>query len=198
VPNGFTCTKEEYVAWIADRVRELDEPVDIVGHDWGSMMVQRLATTQPELVRTYTLVDGATSGPLKWHELAQQWQTPEVGEQVMAMMTPELVEPVMRDAAHPDPAGCAARVDERMKQAILLLYRSAVDVGEEWNPGEKGRERPAMVLWGRDDPYAKPERGERAATAANARLLVVDGGHWAIFEHPAQTARTLEEHWASA
>jgi pimeloyl-ACP methyl ester carboxylesterase len=85
-----------------------------------------------------------------------------------------------------------------MKQAILLLYRSAIDVGEEWNPGEKGRERPGMILWGRDDPYAKPERGEQAASAANARFLVVDGGHWAIFEHPTPTARTLEEHWASA
>ncbi len=30
VPDGFGCTKEEYVAWIADRVRELGEPVDIV------------------------------------------------------------------------------------------------------------------------------------------------------------------------
>ncbi|MSO79542.1 MAG: alpha/beta hydrolase [Acidimicrobiia bacterium] len=198
IPDGFTCTKEEYVAWIADRVRELDEPVDIVGHDWGSMMVQRLATTQPDLVRTYTLADGASAGAFKWHDLAQQWQTPEVGEQVMEMMTPEVVEAVMREAMHPDPAGCAARIDDTMKQAILLLYRSAIDVGAEWNPGERGRERPGMILWGRDDPYTKPERGEGAATAANARVEVLGGGHWAVFEHPGNTARLLEEHWASA
>jgi pimeloyl-ACP methyl ester carboxylesterase len=104
----------------------------------------------------------------------------------------------MLDARHPDPAGCAGRVDNTMKQAILKLYRSAIDVGEEWDPGERGRERPGMILWGRDDPYAKPERGERAAAAANARFEVLDGGHWAIFEHPGDTAHLLEEHWANA
>jgi pimeloyl-ACP methyl ester carboxylesterase len=197
LPDGFACTKEEYVDWVKQQVRELGEPVDIVGHDWGSMMVQRVATTSPDLVRTYTLIDGAAAGSFKWHDLAQQWQTPEVGEQVMEMMTPELVEPVMRDAGHPDPAGCAARVDDTMKAAILRLYRSALDVGGEWDPGERGRERPGLVLWGRDDPYAKPARGEAVAAAANARMQVLDGGHWAVFEHPGETARALEEHWAS-
>jgi pimeloyl-ACP methyl ester carboxylesterase len=198
IPDGFGCTKEEYADWVIERLRELGEPIDIMGHDWGSTLVQRVATTRPDLVRTYTLADGAMSGPLKWHDLAQQWQTPEVGEQVMELMTPDVVKPVMRDAAHPDPAGCAARVDDTMKHAILLLYRSALDVGAEWNPGERGRERPGMIFWGRDDPYAKPKRGEEAAEAANAPLRVLDGGHWAIFEHPAETARLLEAHWAAA
>lgn len=197
IPDGFTSTKEEYAGWVADRVRDLGEPVDIVGHDWGSMLVQRVATTHPDLVRTYTLADGGTSGPFTWHDLAQQWQTPEVGEQIMELMTPDAVEAVMRDAGHPDPKGCAERVNDTMKQAILRLYRSAIDVGAEWNPGERGRERPGLILWGRDDPYTKPKRGEEAAAAADAPLRVLDGGHWAIFQHPAETARALEAHWAA-
>ena len=198
VPDGFACTKEAYADWVTDRVRDLGAPVDIVGHDWGSMIIQRVATTHPDLVRTYTLAAGATSGPFEWHELAQQWQTPEVGEQVMEMMTPDVMEPVMRDAGHPDPAGCAAAVDDTMKDAVLRLYRSAIDVGAEWDPGEGGRQRPGLILWGRDDPYAKPERAEAVATAAAARMVVLDGGHWAIFEHPGETARLLEAHWAAA
>ena len=197
IPAGFGCTKEEYAEWVADRVRELGEPVDLVGHDWGAMLVQRLATTRPELVRTYTLADGGVSGPLNWHDLAKQWQTPEVGEQVMALLVPETIEPVMRDYGHPDPAGCAASVDDRMKDAILRLYRSAVDVGDEWDPGTRGRERPALIIWGRDDPFGKPKRGEEAASAANARIEVIDGGHWAAFAHPDETARLLDEHWTS-
>ncbi len=198
IPEGFTSTKEEYADWVAERVREVGQPVDIVGHDWGSMLVQRVATTQPDLVRTYTLADGATAGAFQWHDLAQQWQTPEVGEQVMELMTPDVVEPVMRDAGHPDPAACAARVDDTMKQAILRLYRSAIDVGAEWDPDERGRERPGLILWGRDDSYAKPKRGEEVAAAAGAPMHVLDGGHWAIFEHPAETAGLLEAHWAAA
>jgi pimeloyl-ACP methyl ester carboxylesterase len=116
----------------------------------------------------------------------------------MELMTAETVEPVMRDAGHPDPAGCASHVDDTMKAAILRLYRSAVDVGTEWDPGTRGRERPGLVLWGRDDPFAKPTGGEVVAAAANAPLRVFTGGHWAIFEHPDETARVLEELWSEA
>jgi pimeloyl-ACP methyl ester carboxylesterase len=195
VPDGFDCTKESYAGWVADQMREVGEPVDLVGHDWGAMLCQRVAVMHSDLVRTYTLVNGGVGGPIKWHDLALQWQTPEVGEQVMEMMTPELVEPVMRDAGHPDPAGCAAHVDDTMKAAILKLYRSAVDVGADWAP-HGTLDRPGLVLWGRDDPFAKPKRGEEVAAALGTRCVVVDGGHWAIFDRPVETARLLEEHWA--
>lgn len=198
IPDGFSCTKEEYADWLADQLRALGEPVDLVSHDWGALIAQRVATTTPNLVRTYMLADSGAVGPFKWHELAQQWQTPEIGEQVMEMMTPDLVEPVMRDNGHPDPATCAAHVDDTMKQSILLLYRSAVDVGAEWDPGEQDIDRPGLILWGRDDPFAKAERGEAVAARLKASLQLIDGGHWAIFEHPAETARLLTEHWASA
>ena len=198
VPDGFHCTKEEYAAWIVDQLRAIGEPVDLVGHDWGSLLTQRVATTEPELVRTYTLADGAVCGPLHWHGLAQQWATPDVGEQVMELMTLETVPPALAEQGHPDPAGCATRLDDTMKQSILRLYRSATDIGADWDPRTRGRERPGLILWGRDDAFGKPKRGEDAAAAANARLRVLDGGHWAIFQHAAETARELEAHWAIA
>ncbi len=198
IPDGFACTKEEYAAWVAERVRELGEPVDLVGHDWGSILVQRIATTTPELIRTYTLSDGVVSPIFVWHDLAQQWQTPELGEQIMELMTPDAIVAALSDAQHPDAAAAAARGDDAMKRAILCLYRSAVDLRSEWDPGERAQQRPGLVMWGCDDPYGSPAGGEAAARAAGARFVLVDGGHWAILEHPAQTARTLEEHWASA
>jgi pimeloyl-ACP methyl ester carboxylesterase len=162
------------------------------------MLVQRVTTTRPDLVHTYSLIDGGVNGPMQWHDLAKQWQTPELGEQVMELMTPDAVEAVMRDNGHPDPAGLAARVDDTMKAAILALYRSAVDVGGEWAPGPASRSRPLLVMWGRDDPFAKAKRGQEIATTGDARLVLLDGGHWAAFEHPEETARELEAHWACA
>ena len=35
-------------------------------------------------------VFAGVGGTIEWHDLALQWQTPEVGEQVMEMMTPAL------------------------------------------------------------------------------------------------------------
>jgi pimeloyl-ACP methyl ester carboxylesterase len=198
VPPGFGSTKDEYAAFVADEVAAIGEPVDLVGHDWGSLLTQRVATTRPELVRTWTSSGGAIHPRFKWHDLAQQWQTPEVGEQVMAAMTPELVEPVMADAGHPDPAGCARHVDERMKQAILALYRSAVDIVDEWNPSAPSG-RPALFLWGTNDPYSSVEYGRAAADQEGATYTVIDGaGHWAIAERPDESVGALEAHLASA
>src|ERR671937_199808 len=66
VPDGFGCTKDEYARWLAGELRAIGEPVDLVGHDWGSLLTQRIATTEPELVRTYTHVDAAVCGHLHW------------------------------------------------------------------------------------------------------------------------------------
>ena len=68
----------------------------------------------------------------------------------------------------------------------------------EWDPAEGGRERPGLVLWGSDDSYGLPAGGAAAARAAGARFVLLEGGHWAIFEHPDVVARELEAHWAAA
>jgi pimeloyl-ACP methyl ester carboxylesterase len=79
VPEGFGATKEEYVTWIVRQIEEIGEPVDLVGHDWGSLLTERIALTQPDLLRSFTMANGAVTDAFTWHDLAVQWQTPEVG-----------------------------------------------------------------------------------------------------------------------
>jgi pimeloyl-ACP methyl ester carboxylesterase len=196
VPAGFGCTKDEYATWLADQLRSFDEPVDVVGHDWGSILVQRVATTNPELVRSWVLANGAVSEVFRWHELAEQWQTPEVGEQIMELMSGDALVDALREARHPDPVGAVARIDDTMKSAVLALYRSAVHVAEEWTPGPVPGERPALVFWGDHDPYGTPEYGRAAATQAGAEFVALDAGHWSILERPDQAAAVLERFWA--
>jgi pimeloyl-ACP methyl ester carboxylesterase len=196
VPAGFGCTKDEYAAWLADRLRAFDEPVDVVGHDWGSILVQRVATTHPELLRSWVLADGAVSEIFRWHELAQQWQTPEVGEQIMELMSGDAVIDALREAGHPDPVGAVTRLDNTMKSAVLALYRSAVHIAKEWTPGPVAGERPALVFWGDHDPYGPPEYGRAAATRAGAEFVALDAGHWSIVERPDDAAALLREFWA--
>jgi pimeloyl-ACP methyl ester carboxylesterase len=33
-PAGFGGTKEDYAAWLADELRRIEGPIDLVGHDW--------------------------------------------------------------------------------------------------------------------------------------------------------------------
>ena len=55
------------------------------------------------------------------------------------------------------------------KDTILKLYRSAVDIGAEWQPDLEKLEVPAMVIWGRTDPYVPLEFGEAPGGADESR-----------------------------
>ena len=87
LPDGFDCTKEAYLGWLIAEVEKAGEPVDIVGHDWGALLTERLASVRPDLVRTWAAGGGAIDETYVWHQLAQAWQTPGMGEQVMAGFT---------------------------------------------------------------------------------------------------------------
>jgi pimeloyl-ACP methyl ester carboxylesterase len=200
VPPGFVPTKEAYVDWLVGEIERLGAPVDLVGHDWGSLLVQRAVSIRPDLVRTWACGDGPIDAEYVWHDLAQQWQTPGVGEQIMAMMTgAQLAEGL---AAGGVPAAVAPEVarhvDDTMKACILGLYRSAIHVGAEWQAGVEKVTRPALVLWSRDDPYVAPRFAERLAARVRGELVLLDGcGHWWPHERPAEAAAALERFWSA-
>jgi pimeloyl-ACP methyl ester carboxylesterase len=87
-------------------------------------------------------------------------------------------------------------VDERMKDCILRLYRSAVNVGAEWEAEVARITRPALILWSRDDPYVTPRFAERLAARVRGELVLLEGcGHWWPFDRPAEAAAALERFW---
>jgi pimeloyl-ACP methyl ester carboxylesterase len=117
-------------------------------------------------------------------------------------MTPDALEMALAAMTDADAAAQTVQhLTDDMKRCILSLYRSAVTVGAEWQPGVEavaGR-FPTLVLWGRDDAYVGPEMGERAAKRYDAKLVMFDGsGHWWPLTRAAETAAALEELWASA
>ncbi len=199
-PGGFPATKEAYVDWLVDAIARIGAPVDLVGHDWGAILVQRVVALRPDLVRTWVSGSGVVDVEYEWHPLAQQWQTPEVGEQVMELIAGDaLAEGLMQGGMPPTVAqDVAARVDEAMKGCILSLYRSALHVGREWQGDVERNARPALVLWGARDPYAHVRFAERLAARVQGRLCVLDTGHWWPVERPADVATTLEAFWATA
>lgn len=199
VPAGFDVTKESYVDWLIAEIESLGEPVDLVGHDWGSILVQRVAALRPDLTRTWAAGNGPVDEEYVWHDTAKMWQTPDVGEQVMAALTPDLLRAGIVAAGVPDDLAARAVgfLDETMKDCILRLYRSAVDVGAEWAP-DMSNAKPGLALWSEDDPYVAPEFGRRLAERVGGRFVLLEGcGHWWPSQRPAETARVLEEHWAT-
>jgi hypothetical protein len=199
IPTGFAPTKEAYAAWVVAELEAFGEPVDLVGHDWGSLLVQRVASTRPDLIRTWAAGSGPVDAEYVWHDTAQLMQTPEVGEQVMAGMSGDglylaFVDEIGEAAAR----ALADHVDDTMKSCILALYRSAVTVGAEWQPAVDalGPARPAAVIWGRHDAYAPVRFGERLAERVGAELVVLDSGHFWPAQRPVEAAAALTALWA--
>ena len=199
-PPDFSATKEAYVDFAIEQIARAGEPVHLVGHDWGGNLVQRIVSLRPDLVRTWASGSGIVDRDYTWHEVAQQWQTPGVGEQVMELSTPEMLVASLEASGVPatTAAVTGAHFDAEMKAAILSLYRSAVNIGAEWQPDVERVTRPALVIWGEADPFGDVRYAHRLAERVRAELLLLPGcGHWWPLERPAEVAAALERFWAT-
>jgi len=199
IPTGFDCSKEAYCDWLLRELDNIDGPIDLVAHDWGAILALRVTSLEPTLVRTWA-VGGAPLDPeYEWHRAAKLWQTPEIGEQVMERLTPETLASGLVAAGVPsaDAAETARHVDPAMKRSILALYRSAVHVGVEWEPGLARIESPGLVIWGADDPYVAPTFGSRLASRTGARFVSFpDCSHWWQLQRAGEVAKELEALWS--
>jgi pimeloyl-ACP methyl ester carboxylesterase len=201
LPEGFDSSKEAYAEWIVTQLERIGEPVDVVAHDWGAILMLRVVSIRPDLVRTWAGGGGAIDRDYVWHDFARQWQTPEVGEKVMdEVMVPETIVGILVQSGVPPEIAVdvAASVDERMKKSMLRLYRSATRLGDDWHEGVDGITRPGLVLWGRDDLVVAAGFAERLARRVNAELLIFDNcGHWWPSQRPVEAAQALERFWAT-
>ena len=199
VTDSFDHTKEAYVDWLIAELERLGEPVHLVGHDWGAIFATRIASVRPDLVRTWAVADGPVDAGYGWHPLAKVWQTPGQGEQFMAGTTAEGFASNLRalDVPADDALATATRIDPRMKDSILKLYRSATNVSAEWGPDVHRATPGGLIFWGDRDPLCPVEFAYRMGAAAQVKeIRILDAGHWVILQQPEQVARLLEEHWA--
>jgi len=206
VPEGFGATSDDYLAWLIAEVERLDGPVDLVGHDWGGGHVMRLAIERPDLIRSWcTDIGGAFDPAYVWHDAAQAWQTPDVGEAAVAGMANAPREALttqfqglgMSAAAATD---VARAVNADMARCILALYRSAAQpkIAEIGAGVEKAKARPGLVIIATEDHYTGGEAlARRTAERSGAKVSVLEGlGHWWMCQDPKRGASALKEFFA--
>jgi pimeloyl-ACP methyl ester carboxylesterase len=201
-PAGWAATKEAYAEWLEARIVAFGTPVDLVAHDWGAILAQRVASQRPDLIRTLACGSGPLDETYTWHAMAQAWQTPEIGEQIVAGMLAraraDLVAGLVAGGAPETLASIQAdALDAEMARCILALYRSAISVGSEWQAAVDAMpRRPALVFHGADDSYVEEPVAERLAARLECTLMVFDGcGHWWTWERAPQVAAALTELW---
>jgi pimeloyl-ACP methyl ester carboxylesterase len=203
--DDFPATYLAYRDWLESELAQVDQPIDLVGHDWGGGHVVNAVMHRPELVRSWASdVVGLFDPDYVWHDLAQVWQTPGDGEELVnTLLGGTVADRAERMAALGIPMDIATSMapaqNAEMGRAILLLYRSARQpaMAEAGRALENAAARPGLSLLATDDPYiGHADSRRRAADRAGARTEVLDGlGHWWMVEDPARGADALTRFW---
>ncbi|MGV2068534.1 alpha/beta fold hydrolase [Agrobacterium sp. 22-226-1] len=96
------------------------------------------------------------------------------------------------------PDRIVADVDGRMGDCILRLYRSALNVGREWQPSLANITASTLVVHGLKDRPVPPELAEALAKDIRAReVVLLDAGHWYPLQRPDEMAMALNTFWSS-
>jgi pimeloyl-ACP methyl ester carboxylesterase len=205
VPQGFEPTQIGYRDWLITELEALGGDVDLVGHDWGAGHVYGVLAERPDLLRSWAAdCAGLVHPDYVWHDAAQAWQTPEVGEKAIEAMFGTSLEQrastwaslgIREDIARQ----IAAEQNPTMGRCVLSLYRSAAQpamhvLGERLRTTER---RPGLVLVATDDPYTgTPEMATAVAESLGASTVRLEGqGHWWMFDGAAAAADVLAAHW---
>ncbi|MFD9741285.1 alpha/beta fold hydrolase [Umezawaea sp. NPDC059074] len=201
-PPRFAATVDECERQVVAELAAFGEPVHLVGHDLGGGHVVRVATTHPELLRSWVSdAVGVFHRDHTGHYLAGLWRTPGVGEvDVRRRFGGPVADRVRTMVGRGMPREVAERIasdqDEATGRAVLAHYRSTgapVDL-------VAAARRPGLALLAPADHLVGTAAHRReAAVAAGARVEVLHGlGHWWMLQDPARIARVLTGFWASA
>jgi pimeloyl-ACP methyl ester carboxylesterase len=206
---GFAATKDDYADWLSHELAHFDDPVDLVGHDFGGLLCLRLVTGLGTPVRSWA-VDRANAfhRDYVWHRSARIWQTPGAGERALARVCADSPGGPRRGTARLQQLGVPAETareisgahDSTMSQSILSLYRSArPNVRADWRIDRPvGAIPPGLVLYAAADPFGDERLSDEVGAelgAAKARLE--DLGHYWMLEDPVRAMHVLQWFWAS-
>ena len=203
-PDGFGATKEDYVEWLVGELAQIDEPIDLVGHDWGAGLTYRVATAHGERLHSWAADVGNIAHPdYEWHDFAKLWQTPGEGEAFIESQNatpPEERAPLFESMgiSHDDALEMASASDATMGECILALYRSATpNPHDHWGPWTPTK-APGLILNPTDDPFGDATLAAEVAESLGAEVARIEGaGHFWPYQAPDQAAAVLESFWAS-
>lgn len=203
-PAGFGATKDAYADWLISEIVKANTrnggPIDIVGHDWGALLTQRAISLRPDLIRSWVASNALIDPDYRWHKLARMWQTPILGEFVMARTKPAAMASALMQGGLPTEIARheGAALNKTMRQCILRLYRSAKTAGSEWSPVLDNMPAKGLIYWGEKDPYVPLSLARQFSQDRNVPLHIEEGaGHWAIAERAGNFANVLKEFWAN-
>ena len=175
--------------------------VHLVLHDFGGPWGLEWGVAHPDRLASVVLIDTGVLIGYYGHPSAILWHTPLTGEAYVLSTTRATFTAFLQaNNPRPLPQRFVNRMyddwDRATRCAMLHYYR---DIG---NPDAMGRHeaevlrrriRPALVVWGKEDPYVPASLAEtqkQAFPAAEIHVLAGDG-HWPFVDEPRRVARLV-------
>lgn len=187
---------------VAGYARHLGGVLDTLGiqrahlvlHDFGGPWGLAWAAAHPEVFASTVLINTGVLPGYRWHYLARIWRTPLLGELFQLLASRRGFHLLLK---HGNPRGLPRDFvdgmyddyDRGTRRAVLRLYRATSNpdrLTEELAAVLRPLARPALVLWGRHDPYLDLAYAERQRDVfPSARIVVLDqSGHWPYADDP--------------
>lgn len=178
--------------------------------DYGAPVGLRLALSRPERVTAIisqngnAYVEGLSEG---WNPIQAYWKapTPEHRAALRKLLTPETTkwqyvhgvtdETLVAPEAYTLDALLMARPgNDEIQLDLFLDYASNVDLYPTFQRYFREERPPLLAVWGRNDPFFLP-RGAEAFRRdnPNARVRLLNTGHFALETHAAEIAREIRE-----
>lgn len=194
------------VDFVEDALGELGiRRVHLVAHDVGGHIGLEWAARHPRLLRSVTVIDTGLLLGYRHHQLAQISRSPgaELFWQQFSRASFSAGIQQGQDLSHQLPADFVNRLyddlDRETRCAIIDLYRTTdepeINAVAERQARVLARRkgRPALVLWGANDPYLPVEMASRQTEGfPAARIEIFErSGHWPFVDFPAETERLV-------
>jgi pimeloyl-ACP methyl ester carboxylesterase len=188
-PWDTTNDLAEGTRWLDALLTQLDvRRVHFVIHDVGGAPALQWSSEHPERLISVVQIASGLLG-YEHHGLAQIARTPLVGETFFAGVTRPVFQNGGGQEERPLPQDFADRLyddfDRPTRCTILRIYRSAdAEQINAWGTQQAAvlsrRRRPALILWGRNDPYLRVEMAERQREVFPGAALHIfeESGHW--------------------
>jgi pimeloyl-ACP methyl ester carboxylesterase len=194
--RGLRSTKEvgRYLEGLLDQIG-VSHAV-LVAHDFGGPWGLGWAVSNPDALSGVVLLNTGALIDYFPHPRALQWATPGVGETEVATTTRERFRSGVQEGG-PLPDAFVNRLyddyDRATRCSLLRYYRASIpadaNLGREYAEALRPLNRPALVIWGRNDPFIPVEQAERQRQAfPSARVEIFDeSGHWPFVDNPSRT-----------
>jgi pimeloyl-ACP methyl ester carboxylesterase len=185
-PDAPDVGMENQAGWLLSLLDELElRRVTVIAHDVGTAAAQILTVREPDRVCELVLMDGIyeTEWAMSAVESIRTWNPSDAAR----------LQPVLARRLRTIRGLLEAYAGEQRGKRLIHAAR-CLDPGETEGITAKLRATrvPVRLIWGAEDAFLPVETVARPlATALDARLEIVPGGHFLPVDNPAGVARAL-------